>query len=33
LAKVIDLPARSLNDNDGPTRSGRRRRSASGVAE
>ena len=33
LAKVIDLPARSLNNNDGQSRSGRRRRSASGVAE
>ena len=33
LATVIDLPARSLNSNDGQLRSGRRRRSVSGVAE
>ena len=33
LAKVIDLPARSRNNNDGQSRSGRRRRSVSGVAE
>ncbi len=33
LAKVIDLPARSLNNNDGQSRSGRRRRSGTGVAE
>jgi uncharacterized 2Fe-2S/4Fe-4S cluster protein (DUF4445 family) len=33
LAKVIDLPVRSLTSNDGQSRSGRRRRSASGVAE
>ncbi|MFM8503633.1 MAG: ASKHA domain-containing protein [Acidimicrobiaceae bacterium] len=33
LAKVIDLPARSLNNSDGQSRAGRRRRSASGVAE
>ena len=33
LATVIDLPAKSLNSNDGQLRSGRRRRSVSGVAE
>ncbi|NDF83846.1 MAG: DUF4445 domain-containing protein [Actinobacteria bacterium] len=33
LAKVIDLPARSVGNGEGPTRSGRRRRSSSGVAE
>jgi uncharacterized 2Fe-2S/4Fe-4S cluster protein (DUF4445 family) len=33
LAKVIDLPARTLNNNEGQLRSGRRRRSTSGVAE
>ena len=33
LAKVIDLPVRSTKNSEGPTRSGRRRRPASGVAE
>ena len=33
LAKVIDLPVRSAKNSDGSTRSGRRRRPASGVAE